>query len=181
MARVKYVSSEEAQGDSREILAALERSDQEVLNLYRTVANTPVLRNFMRLGGSLLGHGVLSPKLREVVILRTAQLTGADYEWAHHIPIARAAGVRDEQIESLRDWQHSPAFDAREQATLRFAEAVHARGVTDEIYNATREHLSEPEIVETTLVVGFWGGLVALTLLALSVDIEPDFQRFAPH
>ncbi len=35
-----------------------------------------------------------SPRaLRELMILRGAQIMGADYEWTHHVPMARAAGV----------------------------------------------------------------------------------------
>ncbi|MEX1253412.1 MAG: carboxymuconolactone decarboxylase family protein [Dehalococcoidia bacterium] len=179
MARVRYASSADAQGDSRDALAAMEQQGLEVLNLYRALANTPVLRNFLRLGSSLLRHGALDPTLREITILRVAQVTNASYEWAHHVPIAREAGVPDEQIDSLADWQTSPAFDARQRAALRYAEAVATVSVTDDVFDDARQHLGEPEIVELTLVVGFWG-MVARALTALQVDIEPEFRQFAP-
>lgn len=179
MARVAYVSSAQAQGDSQDALAAMEQQGLEVLNLYRALANAPVLRNFLRLGSSLLRHGTLDPTLREIAILRVAQLTDAAYEWAHHVPIARQAGVPDEQVRSLEEWQTSPAFDTRQRAALRYAEAVATLSVTDNVFRETRRHLGEPEIVELTLVVGFWG-MVARALTALQVDIEPEFQQFAP-
>jgi 4-carboxymuconolactone decarboxylase len=179
MARVAYVSSAEARGDSRDALAAMEQQGLEVLNLYRALANAPVLRNFLRLGSSLLRHGALDPTLREIAILRIAQLTDAAYEWAHHVPIAKEAGVPDEQVQSLEEWQTSPAFDTRQRAALRYAEAVATLSVTDDLFQEARRHLGEPEIVELTLVVGFWG-MVARVLTALQVDIEPEFQQFAP-
>jgi AhpD family alkylhydroperoxidase len=179
MARVGYVSSADAQGDSRDVLAAMEQQGLEVLNIYRVLGNTPVLRNFLRFGNSLLRHGALDPTLREIAILRVAQLTGAAYEWAHHVPIARQAGVPDDQIASLDGWQTSAAFDGRRRAVLRYVEAVASLAVTEDTFAGARAHLSEPEIVELTLVVGFWG-LVARALTALQVDIEPEFQQYGP-
>src|SRR4030065_64639 len=93
MARVSYVATAEAQGDAREVFAKLESRGSDILNLNRVLAHSPnVLRNFMRLGNSLLFHGVLPPRLRELAILRVAELTGAHYEWAHHVPIGQLAG-----------------------------------------------------------------------------------------
>jgi alkylhydroperoxidase family enzyme len=179
MARVGYASAKDAQGDSRDVLAAMEQQGLEVLNIYRALGNTPVLRNFLRFGNSMLRHGALEPMLREIAILRVAQLTGAAYEWAHHVPIAKQAGVSGGQIEALQQWQTSAAFDDRHRAVLRYAEAAASLSVSDDIFHEARAHLSEPEIVELTLVVGFWG-MVARTLTALQVDIEPDFQQYAP-
>ncbi len=179
MARVRYVTSADAAGDSQEVLAAIEQQGTDALNIYRALGNTTVLRNFLRLGNSLLRHGVLKPSLRELAILRLGQLTGADYEWAHHVPIAKEAGVRDEQIDALRSWETSLVFEDGERAVLRYADAVAALSVSDEAFREARAHLSEPEIVELTLVVGFWG-MVARALVALQVDIEPEFQQHAP-
>jgi alkylhydroperoxidase family enzyme len=108
MARVSYVATAEAQGDAREVFAKLESRGSDILNLNRVLAHSPnVLRNFMRLGNSLLFHGVLPPRLRELAILRVAELTGAHYEWAHHVPIARQAGVRG-QIAGLKSGRRPP-------------------------------------------------------------------------
>lgn len=179
MARVRYVTSADAEGDSKELLASMEEQGNEVLNIYRALGNTPVLRNFMRFGSGLLLRGTLDPPLRELAILRVGQLTGAAYEWAHHVPIARDAGVRDEQMAALSEWRTSPEFDERERAVIGYAEAVANITVTDLIFAEVRSHLNESQIVELTLVAGFWG-MVARSLEALAVDIEPEYQQYAP-
>jgi AhpD family alkylhydroperoxidase len=179
MARVRYVTSADAEGDTRELLAGMEEQGNEVLNIYRALGNTQSLRNFMRFGSGLLLRGTLDPPLRELAILRVGQITGCAYEWAHHVPIAREAGVRDDQMAALADWRSSPAFDERERAAIAYAEAAANIKVTDETFAAAREHLSDEQMVELTLVAGFWG-LVARTLEALAVDIEPEYQQYAP-
>jgi AhpD family alkylhydroperoxidase len=181
MARVGYVVTTEAQGDAREVFAKMEQRRSAILNLHRAVANSPnALRNFIRLGNSLLVHGALPPVLRELAILRVGQMTGADYEWAHHVPIARQAGVSEEQIAELGDWQTSPHYDDRERAVLRYVESVtSAVAVPDEVFRDVRVHLSETELVELTLVAGYWG-MVARLLVALEIDLEPSFVQYLP-
>lgn len=181
MARVGYVATTEAQGDARQVFAKMEERWSAILNLHRAVANSPnMLRNFMRLGNSLLFHGVLPPPLREMAILRIAQMTGAGYEWAHHVPIARQVGVSEEQVAGLTNWHTSPHFDERERAVLRYAESVTSEvAVPDELFREVRGYLSEAEVVELTLVAGYWG-LVARLLVALEIDLEPSFVQYLP-
>jgi uncharacterized peroxidase-related enzyme len=181
MARVGYVATAEAQGDAREVFTKMEERGSAILNLHRALANTPNgLRNFMRLGNSLLFHGVLPPALRELAILCVAQMTGASYEWAHHVPIARQVGVREEQIAGLMAWRTSPHFDKRERAVLDYAEHVtSAVAAPDEVFREARAHLSEAEVVELTLVAGYWS-MVARLLVALQIDVEPPFAPYLP-
>jgi 4-carboxymuconolactone decarboxylase len=181
MARVGYVTTAEAQGDAREVFAKMEERGTAILNLHRALANTPnTLRNFMRLGNSLLFHGVLPPALRELAILRVAQMTGASYEWAHHVPIARQAGVSEEQIAGLMAWYESPHFDKRERAVLYYADHVtSAVAVPDEVFREARAHLSESEVVELTLVASYWS-MVARLLVALQIDVEAPFAQYLP-
>ncbi len=181
MARVGYVATSEAQGDAREVFLKMEEREASIINLHRALANSPgALRNFMRLGNSLLLHGNLPPALRELAILRIAQTTGAGYEWAHHVPIARQAGVGQEQIASLEGWLSSSHFDERERAVLRYTETVtSAVAVPDDVFQEARAHLSEAEVVELTLVAGYWG-MVARLLVALKIDVEPSFVQYLP-
>jgi len=181
MARVGYVKTSEAIGDAGEVFAKMEQRGNAVLNLHRAVANSPnMLRNFMRLGNSLLRHGLLPAALRELAVLRIAQMTGADYEWAHHVPLALQTGVSREQIDDLGDWPTSPHFDERARATLRYVEAVAREvAVADDVFGQARAHLSEGEVVELSLVVGYWG-LVARLLVPLEIDLEPEFAQFLP-
>jgi 4-carboxymuconolactone decarboxylase len=181
MARVGYVATAEAQGDAREVFAKMEERGTAILNLHRALANSPnTLRNFMRLGNSLLFHGVLPPALRELAVLRVAQMTGASYEWAHHVPIARQVGVSEEQVAGLMAWHESPHFDQRERAILYYAEHVtSAVAVPDEVFREARRHLSEAEVVELTLVAGYWS-MVARLLVALQIDLEPPFAQYLP-
>src|SRR5256885_15328355 len=70
-------------------------------------------------------HESRTPRtLRELMILRGAQLMRSEYEWAQHLGMARKCGVREAQIAALAGWRASPEFDSREKAALALAEAV---------------------------------------------------------
>jgi len=181
MARVSYATTSQAIGDAHEVLAQLDQRGRETLNLHRAVARSPnSLRNFLRLGNSLLMYGQLAPNLRELTILRIAQLTGADYEWAHHVPIAKQAGVSQAQMQALADWRNAAEFNATERAVLDYVEEARNCGVTDPVFEALRSQLSEEEVTELTLVCGYWG-MVACILLALKIDLEPASQKYLPQ
>jgi AhpD family alkylhydroperoxidase len=180
MARVSYVDPENAAPEAAEVLKRIVRADGSVMNIFRALANSPaVLRNFMRLGNSILGHTRISPRLRELAILRVASLTGAGYEWAHHVPIARDAGVQEAQIFQISRWREIDAFDEEERAVLAFAEAsTRDVQVPDEVYRQLRRFLDEEQTVELTVTVGYYN-LVSRLLEALEVDLEPAYRQWA--
>ena len=51
--------------------------------------------------GAVRGQSTLPPDVRELVILRVAARNNADYEWRAHEPVARAAGLGDDQIAAI--------------------------------------------------------------------------------
>jgi len=180
MARVSYATTSQATGDAHDVLVQMDQRGREVLNLHRAIARSPnSLRNFLRLGNSLLLYGRLAPNLREIAILCIARITGADYEWAHHVPIAKQAGVTEAQIEGIADWRNAAVYNATERAVLDYVEAAINRDVSDKVFDAVRSQLSEEDVIELTLVCGFWG-MVACILLALKIDLEPASQKYLP-
>jgi alkylhydroperoxidase family enzyme len=56
--------------------------------------------------------------LRELAIMRTALLAGAEYEWAHHWDMAVQAGVDERKLRALADWRRGDAFTDEERAVL---------------------------------------------------------------
>ena len=173
MARVRLVEKDQAPPEVIETFKKVEDSGARVLNLYKAVANSPyALRNFMRLGNSLLARTELEPKLRELAILRIAKLCRSEYEWAQHIPIALEVGVSQKQVEAISNWKASAAFIDIERAVLEYTDEVAQNVmVKDETFTTLHKYLSEQSIVELTLSIGYWG-MVARVLVPLQVEIE---------
>jgi alkylhydroperoxidase family enzyme len=173
MSRVEAIKEDQADAEVQEIYNKIQNNGARIINLYRVLAQSPrVLRDFLRLGSTLLSKSGLSPKLREMAILRVAKITGSEYEWRQHYPIALEVGVTAEQAEAVSDWRNSDSFDEEEKAVLQYTDEV-AQNVAakDETYRTLRKYLDDQHIVELTVSIGYWG-MVARVLVALEVDID---------
>jgi alkylhydroperoxidase family enzyme len=149
-------------------------------NLYRALANHPNIIAAWTEFSNTLRNGTRTPRaLRELVILRGAQLAGSEYEWAQHLPMARRAGVREAQIAALGAWRASPEFDSKEKAALAIAEAVTEGRVSDEAYRAAMKHFDYHDYVELAVTAGFYA-MVARLLDAMRVPLEAEFRDYSP-
>ena len=145
-------------------------------SLYRALAHSPaLLREFISMTATLRSETELDPKLRELAILGVAQSTGAATQWLAHLPLARAAGLTEEQIDGLAVWERHPAFSREERAVLRFAESVTRDvGASREAWDGVRAFLGERECVELTLTVGFYN-MVSRFLETVQLDVDPEY------
>jgi 4-carboxymuconolactone decarboxylase len=173
MARVKLLEKDQTAPEVNEQFAKIEKNGARILNLYKAIAHSPSpARNFIRLGNSLLSKTTLSPKLREIAILRIAKLTGSDYEWTQHIAIALEFGVSQQQINDISQWVRSPNFSDEERTVLQYTDEVTVDvKVTDKTFDALRKYLNEDNIVDLTISIAYWG-MAARILVALQVDID---------
>jgi alkylhydroperoxidase family enzyme len=171
MARLPYVDPDQAPEPVADALRAL---PSEVGILHLVAHAETCLRPYLRLGQAILTSLALDAVLRELAILRTAQLTGVDYEWTQHERLARLFGVPDDKIAALRDGVvDGPMFTSTEQRVLSFTTAVVVDGdVDDALFAAVAEDLSPREIVELTLAIGFYL-MLGRVMNVTRVDPEP--------
>jgi len=173
MSRIQTLQEGQAPPEVEEIYNRIQENGAKVINLYRILAyNTHVMRDWLRLGNSLLTKTELSSKLRELAILRIAKLTGSEYEWAQHYPVALEVGISPEQTEAISNWDRSENFSDIERAVLRYTDEVAQNAeVKDETFIILQQYLNNREIVELTVSIGYWG-MVARLLGALQVDMD---------
>ena len=151
------------------------------VNLYRALGNHPALTAAWTEFANAIRHDSRTPRaLRELMILRTAQIVRSEYEWAHHLKMARAAGLPDEKITALAGWRTSKLFDAKERAALALTEGVMGCNVTDEIHAEVKRHFSDAEFVELSLTAGFYA-MVSRMLDAMRVELDADVRDHRPR
>jgi len=149
-------------------------------NLYRGLANHPKLVAAWTEFSKMLRHDTRTPRaLRELVILRGGQIMRSEYEWAQHLKMARAAGVRESQIAALASWRTSNEFDPREKAALAIAEDVTHGKMSDETYRLAMQHFDHHDYVELCSVAAFYA-MVGRMLDAMGIELEPEFRNYAP-
>lgn len=181
MARVPTLSDESAPPETAEVFDAIHRRGIEVLNLYRVLGNAPaMLRAWVDFAWALRLNAKTPRDLRELMILRGAQIAGVAYEWAHHYRMGLAAGVPERKIDALSDWRASDLFTHEEQAALQLAEEVAADGAASaQTIEGLKAFFSAEAIVELTLTASFYV-CVSRFLQSMAVNIEPDYERDCP-
>ena len=134
----------------------------------------PVAEGWLRYLSAIRHECTLPGALRELVIMRIAQLNGVPYEAEQHAPIALRGGVTQEQIDALDRWLVSDQFDAQQRAVLAHCDAmtrtVHA---PDEVFAAVRGVLDNRHLVELTATVGAYN-MVSRFLEAMRIDARDD-------
>lgn len=142
---------------------------------------TTALPPFTDLALAVLRDLELSPRQRELLILLVADHTDSVYERAQHLPIARAAGVTEQDLTLLRRTDTPPGGGWNEpDAALIEAgrELLDRTTLTDVTVDRLRRHFSPRKIVEAILVIGFYR-MVAGLLNGLAVDIDPQGPALA--
>jgi 4-carboxymuconolactone decarboxylase len=171
MARVRLNETDDVAETHRWMFERME-TQGEILNIFRALSHSPeALRRFMKFGSYFLTEGKLDRKLRELAILRAGWLCKAPYEFSQHISFGRRTGLSDDQIRAIAEPRAS-LFTPNEMAVLAFAtEMTSDARVSDATFAAVRSFLNEEEIVEMTMVTGYYN-MVSRVLNTLEVDID---------
>ena len=149
-------------------------------NLYKALGNHAALCAAWTEFARAIRYDSRTPRpLRELMILRGAQLMRSEYEWAQHLKMARKMGVREAQIAALAQWRESAEFDAREKAALELAEAVTRGDVSDAVYASVSKHFDPATFVELSLTAAFYA-MVARMLDAMRIQLEPEAREYSP-
>lgn len=153
-----------------------ERRNPELAgNLLATLVRHPKLtRAFLRFNFHLLYGSTLSPRLRELAVLRVAHLTKCEYEWRHHVKMGREEGLTDEVIDAL---QRGEALDELDRAVLQAVDELQDdANVSDATWAALSDHLEERQLMDLIFTIGCYG---ALAMAINTFGVEPDSENLA--
>jgi alkylhydroperoxidase family enzyme len=153
---------------------AEELAKRPVANIYRMLANGgSAALGYLRMGSQIRFNAILDPMVRELIILRTGSLCEAAYELDHHERIAADMGMSEDKIRAAVDvGPGADVFDTFEAALLRFTDEVVRDGKASEAaFAALAEYYSAEELIETTLLIGFYM-LTSRFLQTFDVDLD---------
>ena len=127
-------------------------------NLYATLANAPdLLAAWVDFAWTLRAVPDSDRALRELAIMRVAQLTGSDYEWQAHWAMAIEAGVPAEKLATLVLGAAESLTDSGELSVAERSQLVATFG--------------QQQTVELVLTIAFYS-CVSLVLGGLGVPAD---------
>lgn len=148
------------------------------LNVVLTMAHNPALAMAYRpLGAHLLLTSSLSPRVREMVTLRTAWLCRSDYEWTKHELLARQIGMTDAEIEGIRAGPDAPLWSEFDRHLLRATDQLKNNSdIDDASWQVLARQLDRRQLLDFIFTVGMYA-MLAMALNAARVQMEPEGEE----
>lgn len=106
--------------------------------------------------GNAIKHSSIEESIHDLVNIRASQINGCTFCLDMHVKEATLRGERPLRIHHVAAWRESTLFEPRERAALAWTEALtqlSPQGVSDDVYERVRAHLSEKELTDLTYLV----------------------------
>jgi 4-carboxymuconolactone decarboxylase len=177
-ARILPLAAPQWTDDDRGILGAMARGD-ETIDVFKTcLRHRELCRNWMPFTRYILStSSTLSPRDRELLILRTSALSHADYDWGHHVPVAKRAGLTDDEIARAAKGPDAVGWSAFDATLLRAADELHRdQFITDATWAALVKTYNERQMMDVIFTVGQYT-MVSMFLNSAGVQLEPGVVR----
>ena len=173
MARLPYADL--TQPDVSPLAQEFIASRGTVLHLHHMLMHSgPIAREWLKYLNAIRYHNSLNGAVREMVIVRIAQLNRAPYEAEQHEPIALKEGMTQAQLDEMERWESSSLFSEQEKAALAYTDAMTRNvQVPDDIFAAVKAHFEPRQLVELTATIATYN-MVSRFLEALQIKSDDE-------
>ncbi len=177
--RISSLKTDELEGDARELVAKMRQSlnstTTEISDVFGLMLRHPGLfRCQMEIAIQLTGKGLISPRERELAILRVGWWCRAPFEWGEHVRVAKRYGITSEEIERVTQGSAAPGWAEHERAILRGVEELLANQmISDSTWDVLAQTWNECQLLEFPMLVGQYF-LTALQQNSLRVRLDKN-------
>ena len=151
-------------------------SGRDIAAVYRTFARHPTLYPPRQiLSEYIRTKSTLSPRVREMLILRIGWRCRSAYEWAAHAPAGRRAGLTEDQIRMLARAGYE-GWTAADAAIVRAADELFADDtISDATWKVLDDQFDERQLLDVLITTGGYR-MVSMVLNTFGVPAEPNSE-----
>jgi alkylhydroperoxidase family enzyme len=144
-------------------------------NVLGTFARHPQLMHaYHTFNGHILFTTSLSPRQRELLILRVAALREAEYEWEQHKILAAEAGLDEEEIARIADGPDASGWSVEDTALVRAVDELLSDAmITDATWTTLSRTMDEHQLMDLVFTVGAYD-LLAMAFRSFGVQLDDD-------
>jgi 4-carboxymuconolactone decarboxylase len=178
--RITPLQDGELSPEQVERLSKSRGKDGSVLNIFRTLVRSPdAFRAFSWWGGYVMSRNSLSPRDREIAILRVGWLCKSGYEWTQHHRIGLQSGLDAGEIERIKVGAGADGWSAAEKALLTAVDDLNRdHFVSNVAWTILAKHYSERQCMDLVFTVGQYTQ-VSMILNSFGIQVE-DGQTVDP-
>lgn len=157
--RIKSLTPDEFDADAKAMVmklrATLGLGTQEIPAVFGLMLRHPGLFRCQMDMGVQLFKGEISPRERELAVLRVGWLCRAPYEWGEHVDIAKRYGISAEEIERVTQGSSASGWSEHDRAIIKGAEELLGNQmISDATWNVLAKTWTERQLVEFPMLVG---------------------------
>ena len=176
--RIPPLSDDAFDTEQAEAVAPILERQGVVFNVIRTMMhNMPLFNAFNVLGRHIMSDSSLTPRLRELLIMRVAWNAQCEYQWGQHVRMS-APDLTPEDHERIKQGATADGWSELESALIAAADELQSDAM---IGNATwaqlARHLDTRQITDAIFTVGHYN-MVAMGLNSCGVQREPGVVNF---
>lgn len=178
--RVPPLDESNASSEQLELInSAKSGKTKNAANIFRTLANYPkLMKRWMVFANHVLFKSSLNARDREILILRIGWLCRAEYEWAQHVVIGKAAGITDEEIDRIKKGPDAEGWNAFDACLLRATDELHNDSfISQPTWNELSEKYNKEQLMDVIFTVGNYT-IVSMALNTLGVQLDDGLKGF---
>jgi alkylhydroperoxidase family enzyme len=155
-------------------------SSPKGLNAMGVLAHHPELTDaYNQLIRHALYFTTLTPRERELLVLRVSHVRDATYEWAQHVYQAGVAGLSAEEVARVRNGPEAPEWDAHERALLSAADELVADArIAERTYATLAATFDTQQMMDVVFTVGTYETF-AMAMRTFDVELDDDLRDYA--
>ena len=163
----------EPSAEAAEELAKTMFWEGEPLNIFGVLAHQPkLLKRFSLFAGQLLNKGVVPPREKEILILRTGWNAQSVYEFGQHTLLGMDRGLSEAEIFALTEDPDGHPWSDDDRALIALADDLKADDcASDETWAQLTKRWDDEAMVELLLLAGMYR-LVSGFLNSAGVQLE---------
>jgi alkylhydroperoxidase family enzyme len=145
----------------------------KVVNIFRVLMQHPKLtRAWSKFANYILSdQQTLSPRDREIAILRIGWLNQAPYEFEQHVRLAKSIGITDEEVERIKKGPQA-GWSNHDAALIQAADDLFEKSVvSDQTWKTLSERYNTEQMMDVVFTIGQYN-LVSWALNSLGVPLD---------
>ena len=190
MARIEPIPVREWPDAMRDAMAALRPANPrhpfpthdpdrpKGLNALGTFARHPELaRAYNTFNGHVLFASHISPRQRELLVLRVAILRNCEYERRQHEVLAADAGLSADEVSRIAAGPRASGWSALDAALLQAVDDLIADGViADDTWAALAHDLDAQQLIDVVFTIGAYE-ILAFAFRSFGVELDDDLKQ----
>jgi alkylhydroperoxidase family enzyme len=145
------------------------------LNVLGMLARHPALAQaYNTFNGHVLFATTLSPRQREMLVLRVAVVRDAVYEWKQHVVLAADAGLSPDEVASIRDGPSAPGWSPFDAALISAVdELLRSATITDQTWEVLAAEFDAQQLMDLVFTVGAYD-VLAMAFRSFGIPLDND-------